>query len=131
MAGLTGSGKTTIAAVLANQGFEWLSVDEEVFRLHGRYGIDYPEDTYFERERPVVDAVRRRFVTLLREGKNVVLDHGLWTRDDRQRWRDLACAAGATPVLVYLRAERGELMTRLAALTAHVSCRHSAGVRSR
>ncbi|MFB6980337.1 AAA family ATPase [Streptomyces scopuliridis] len=42
--GLTGSGKTTIAQALATRGYVRLSVDEEVHRLHGRYGVDYPEE---------------------------------------------------------------------------------------
>ncbi|MFI2262150.1 hypothetical protein OHU45_27360 [Streptomyces tubercidicus] len=57
-------------------------MDEEVHRLHGRYGVDYPEHTYFERERPVVEAVRARFVKELEAGNDVVLDHGLWRRED-------------------------------------------------
>ncbi|MFF3517661.1 glycosyltransferase family 2 protein [Streptomyces sp. NPDC002573] len=52
LADLTGSGKTTVAQALADCGYLRLSVDEEVHRLHGRYGVDYPEHTYFERERP-------------------------------------------------------------------------------
>ncbi|MGW7277803.1 AAA family ATPase, partial [Streptomyces sp. NPDC054844] len=83
LAGITGSGKTTVAQALADHGYTRLSVDEEVHRLHGRYGVDYPEHTYFERERPVVEAIRQRFVKELEAGNDVVLDHGLWRRDDR------------------------------------------------
>ncbi|MET9142796.1 MULTISPECIES: AAA family ATPase [unclassified Streptomyces] len=62
LAGPTGSAKTTVAQALAARGFTRLSVDEEVHRLHGRYGVDYPERTYFERERPVVEAIRQRLI---------------------------------------------------------------------
>lgn len=113
LAGLTGSGKTTVATALAELGFQRLSVDEEVFRLHGRYGIDYPEDTYFEREQPVVDTARKEFATLLRDGSSIVLDYGLWTRAERSRWRGIARGAGAMPLLVYLPMERDELLARL------------------
>ncbi|GAA1313666.1 MULTISPECIES: AAA family ATPase [Brachybacterium] len=113
LAGLTGSGKTTVATALTELGFQRLSVDEEVFRLHGRYGIDYPEDTYFEREQPVVDAVRREFTTLLHDGMSIVLDYGLWTRAERTRWRDIARGSGGIPVLIYLPVERDELLARL------------------
>ncbi|MFF5668231.1 AAA family ATPase [Streptomyces griseofuscus] len=114
LAGLTGSGKTTVAQALATRGFTRLSVDEEVHRLHGRYGVDYPEHTYFERERPVVEAIRQRFIKELAAGNDVVLDHGLWRRSERDAWRQAASEAGGHPLVVYLPADREELLRRLA-----------------
>ncbi|MFJ2740343.1 AAA family ATPase [Streptomyces sp. NPDC087440] len=111
--GITGSGKTTLAKALAERGFTRLSVDEEVHRLHGRYGIDYPEHTYFERERPAVETIRQQLTAKLTAGHDVVLDHGLWTRADRTAWQTTARQAGGQPVLVYLPADRDELLTRL------------------
>ncbi|MGW5659467.1 AAA family ATPase [Streptomyces sp. NPDC003758] len=114
LAGLTGSGKTTVAQALAARGFTRLSVDEEVHRLHGRYGVDYPEHSYFERERPVVQAVRQRLIQELRDGNDVVLDHGLWRRSERDDWRQAVREAGGRPLVVYLPADRDELLRRLA-----------------
>ncbi|GAA0488794.1 AAA family ATPase [Streptomyces stramineus] len=114
LVGITGSGKTTLAQALADRGMIRLSVDEEVHRLHGRYGIDYPEHTYFERERPVVDAVRRRLTEHLAAGDDVVLDHGLWLQVDRDAWKKLVEAAGGRWRLVYLPVDRDELLRRLA-----------------
>lgn len=113
LAGLTGSGKTTIAQALADRGFLRLSVDEEVHRIHGRYGVDYPEHTYFEREQPVVKATRDRFIQEIEAGNDVVLDHGLWRRAERDAWRQAAHEAGGLPVVVYLPVERDELLRRL------------------
>ncbi|MEU0278788.1 ATP-binding protein [Streptomyces sp. NPDC006195] len=113
LAGLTGSGKTTLARALSGRGFTRLSVDEEVHRLHGRYGIDYPEDTYFAREAPALTTIRDRFTAELGAGHDVVLDHGLWQRQDRNSWKEAARTAGGLPVLVHLPATREELLRHL------------------
>ncbi|MFG3126726.1 AAA family ATPase [Streptomyces tendae] len=112
--GITGSGKTSLAQALATRGLIRLSVDEEVHRLHGRYGVDYPEHTYFEREAPAIDAVRAQLVEHLQAGQSIVLDHGLWRRSDRDAWKKTVRAAGGRPLLVYLPASREELLRRLA-----------------
>ncbi|MFI6286069.1 AAA family ATPase [Streptomyces sp. NPDC051018] len=114
LVGLTGSGKTTVARFLAGHGFVRLSVDEEVHRLHGRYGVDYPEHTYFERERPAVETIQERFIKELQAGNDVVLDHGLWRRTDRDAWRLAAHEAGGHPLVVHLPVGRDELLRRLA-----------------
>ncbi|WP_405399563.1 AAA family ATPase [Streptomyces microflavus] len=114
LVGITGSGKTTVAQALADHDYKRLSVDEEVHRLHGRYGVDYPEHTYFERQRPVVEAIRARLVKELEAGNDVVLDHGLWLRKERDAWQQTAREAGGQPVVVYLPAGREELLERLA-----------------
>ncbi|MFH8357900.1 AAA family ATPase [Streptomyces sp. NPDC018057] len=113
LVGITGSGKTVLAQTLAARGMVRLSVDEEVHRLHGRYGVDYPEHEYFEREGPVVDAVRQQLADELAAGHDVVLDHGLWLRGDRDAWKKTIEAAGGRWALVYLPVEKAELLRRL------------------
>lgn len=113
LVGITGSGKTVLAQALADRGMVRVSVDEEVHRLHGRYGVDYPEHEYFEREGPVVDAVRQRVSDELAAGRDVVLDHGLWLRADRDAWKKTVEAAGGRWALVYLPVEKTELLRRL------------------
>jgi predicted kinase len=113
LVGITGSGKTTLAKALEQRGLTRLSVDEEVHRRHGRYGVDYPEYEYFARERPVLDAIRQQLITYLDDGRAVVLDHGLWLRDDREAWKKTVESAGGTWRLVYLPVERDELLRRL------------------
>jgi predicted kinase len=113
LSGLTGSGKTTFAKRLEAEGVMRLSVDEEVHARHGRYGIDYPEHEYFQRERPVVEEVQRRLAELVRAGQDVVLDYGLWRRVERDAYKRLVEAHGGQWRLVYFRADREVLLRRL------------------
>ncbi|MFI0107889.1 ATP-binding protein [Streptomyces globisporus] len=116
LVGLTGAGKTTYAQrKLEPAGAVRLSVDETVARDHGRYGVDYPENEYFEREAPAIAEVRDRMVELVGQGRDVVVDHGLWTRQAREEWRKLAEDAGGRPRLLYFPVDQEELLRRLAA----------------
>ncbi|MEE1740070.1 ATP-binding protein [Streptomyces sp. BE147] len=115
LVGLTGSGKTTYAQrKLEPEGAVRLSVDEVVHARHGRYGIDYPENTYFEKESPVVAELHERLAELVAEGRDVVWDHGLWPRKDRDAMKDLVEAAGGRWRLLYFPVDREELLRRLA-----------------
>ncbi|WP_282685941.1 MULTISPECIES: ATP-binding protein [unclassified Streptomyces] len=115
LVGLTGSGKTTYAQRrLKPEGAVRLSVDEVVHERHGRYGVDYPENTYFEKEAPVVSELHERLAELVAEGRDVVWDHGLWPRKDRDAMKELVEAAGGRWRLLYFPVEREELLRRLA-----------------
>jgi predicted kinase len=114
LAGLTGSGKTTYARRLEAEGVLRLSVDEEVFARHGRYGVDYPEHEYPERERPVVRDIRNRLAEAVRAGRSVVLDYGLWLRTEREEYKKLVEDAGGTWRLIHLKVDKAELLRRLA-----------------
>ncbi|WP_304451407.1 ATP-binding protein [Nocardiopsis sp. YSL2] len=115
LVGLTGSGKTTYTrSVLEPRGVVRLSVDEEVHRRHGQYGVDYPEWEYFERQAPVVEWTRQRLHELVAEGRDVVVDHGLWRRAEREEWKKLVEAAGARWRLLYFPVGEAELLRRLA-----------------
>ncbi|MHC5905294.1 AAA family ATPase [Streptomyces sp. S6] len=114
LVGLTGSGKTTYAQrKLEPVGVVRLSVDERVFERHGRYGVDYPEHEYFAREAPVVAEVRRELVELVKAGRSVVVDHGLWRRKEREDWKHLVRDAGGAVRLLYFPVAREELLRRL------------------
>jgi predicted kinase len=102
LTGLQGSGKTTLARALEDLGFLRLCPDERVWQVHGHYGRDFPRGQYRVRERPVLDQIAAELHTLLVEGHDVVLDHGLWTVEDRSHWRRIGERAGADVPLVYL-----------------------------
>lgn len=115
LVGLTGSGKTTYAQqVLKPGGAVRLSVDELVYQRHGRYGVDYPEQEYFAREALALAEVRERLAQLVKAGQDVVVDHGLWLRRDREEWKKLIEQAGGRWRLVYFDVPRRELLRRLA-----------------
>ncbi|MFD5342301.1 AAA family ATPase [Streptomyces anulatus] len=113
LAGLPGSGKTTVARELEAQRFLRVCPDERVFEQHGHYGRDFPRGSYKIRERPILAEVAAEVRTTLATGRDVVLDHGLWTRDERQEWREVGEDAGAAVTLVYLPASHDELWERI------------------
>jgi predicted kinase len=107
MVGLPGSGKTTRARQLEREHQALrLTPDEWMIPL---FGQSQPNGTR--------DVLEGRFVWLamhaLRIGCNVVLDFGVWSRDERSALRDLALQAGAECVLVYLPVARAEQRNRV------------------
>ena len=71
-------------------------------------------EEYFDRERPVVQELRRRLVELVESGRDVVLDYGLWRRSDRDAYKRLVDAHGGRWRLLHFKADRGVLAQRLA-----------------
>ncbi|MFB7395748.1 AAA family ATPase [Streptomyces sp. NPDC056191] len=113
MVGLPGSGKTTLSRALTDRGFVRLCPDEEMFRRHGVYGVDFPRGLFPTLERPVLADVAVELREQLKAGRDVVVDHGFWTPEDRAKWRSIATEAGATPLLVYLAVSHDELWGRI------------------
>jgi predicted kinase len=108
MVGLPGAGKTTRAAELA--------VVHRALRLT-------PDEwmiTLFDGTQPAGkrDLLEGRLVALalqaLRLGTNVVLDFGLWSRDERSALRWLATSAGASCRVVYLPVDADVQRARIA-----------------
>ncbi|MFF8618149.1 AAA family ATPase [Streptomyces sp. NPDC015350] len=113
MAGLPGAGKTTLARKLEQQGFLRLCPDERVWRKHGHYGRDFPRGQYKVRERPILAEIAIELHAALGAGRDVVLDHGLWTSNERQEWIRVGRDAGAVVTLVHLPGKVDALWDRL------------------
>jgi predicted kinase len=112
--GLPGAGKTTYAQRFERAGYVRLSIDEEVWRRFGRYGVDYESERYAELSAIAESALRGRLVMLIGQGRNVVVDFTFWQRARRERYKQLIIDAGGTWRLVYLRVDPALLRRRLA-----------------
>lgn len=115
LCGLTGAGKSTYAAKLEAQGLKRLALDEAVFESHGRYGVDYPEQEFATHEAEARNQLDDRLVELVRNGESVVLDYGFWSRQDRERYKQLINDSGGECKLLYFKAAPDLLQKRLAA----------------
>lgn len=115
MVGLPAAGKTSRARELASA---WnalrLTPDEWMIPLFGQ------EQPHGKR-----NIVEGRLIWLalsaLRNGVNVVLDFGVWGKDERSALRTLAASVGAKSELVYLRVDEEEQWRRVQARTDAVT----------
>jgi predicted kinase len=109
MVGLPASGKTSRARELASaRGALRLTPDEWMIPL---FGQEQPEG-----KRNVLEG-RLIWLALsaLRSGVNVVLDFGVWAKDERSALRALAASVGAKSELVYLHVDEEEQWRRVQA----------------
>jgi predicted kinase len=105
--GLPGTGKTTAARRIEveQQAFR-LTKDEWVKALYGK-----------ENPPPAQDVIEGRLIQLalraLELGNNVVIDYGLWSRDERSALRNAAAALGARVEMRYFDLTPAEQRHRL------------------
>lgn len=113
LCGVAGSGKTTYAKQLEAQGYVRLSIDEEVWARFGRYGIDYDPAKYPQLSATAEEALRASLLTLVEQGRDVVVDFSFWQRATRDRYKRLVEAGGGTWRLFHLKADPVLLRERL------------------
>lgn len=109
LVGLPAAGKTSRARELASEwGALRLTPDEWMIPLFGQQQPD--------RKRNVLEG-RLIWLALsaLRSGVNVVLDFGLWGKDERSALRALAASVGASSELIYLQVDEEEQWRRVQA----------------
>lgn len=105
--GLPGTGKTTAARrIEAEHGALRLTKDEWMKALYGR-----------ENPTSASDVIESRLIQIgmraLELGINVVIDYGLWSRDERCALRQAAADIGAAVVICYFELTPAEQQARL------------------
>ena len=95
------------------EGYVRLSIDEEMWKTYGRKGIDYPNEQYEKLSEIVEMALQKELLSLIQQGKHVVLDFSFWNKANRAYYKRLIEKAGGTPELVYMKASKGTLQKRL------------------
>jgi predicted kinase len=107
--GLPGSGKTTLATVLAASMSACRMCPDDWMMASGINLWDEPVRAQIEAFQLTLS------LDLLRAGNNVVIEWGVWTREERDALRDAARSIGASVELHYLSAETEELWRRIVA----------------
>ena len=113
MCGVAGAGKTTLAKQLEAAGYLRLSIDEEVWRQYGRYGVDYPASAYAAYSAAVEVQLQDQLVKAIHEHRPVVIDFSFWSRKKRDAYRRRITDAGGQVRLIYLKASPECLRRRL------------------
>ena len=119
MVGLPCSGKTTLAHKLEHDlPALRLNLDEWHIRLFGQ-DVEEPEhDVRHSLIETNLWNIARRVLAL---GMDVILDYGLWAREEREDYRLRAKQLGASSEVHYLDVPEDELMRRLAIRNSQLS----------
>nr|WP_237706225.1 ATP-binding protein [Ornithinibacillus scapharcae] len=113
MCGVAGSGKTTFSQQLEKEGFVRLSIDEEIWATHGRYGIDFPMEKIEEYKIRAESKLRDLLIQLIQDKQQVVIDFSFWNRERRDQYKQLIERSGGKWKLVYLKLHPDDLRERL------------------
>ena len=113
MCGVAGSGKTTFSKQLEKNGFVRLSIDEEIWATHGRYGIDFPMEKMEEYKKEAESKLRTILLKLIQNKQQVVIDFSFWDRARRDDYKQLIETSGGKWKLIYIKVDPVELRNRL------------------
>jgi predicted kinase len=113
MCGVAGSGKTTFSQLLEKEGFVRLSIDEEIWAVNGRYGIDFPLEKIEEYKKVAESKLRNYLIELIHDKQQVVIDFSFWDRARRDQYKQLIEKAGGKWKLIYIQVHPDDLRERL------------------
>ena len=110
--GLPGSGKTTMAKeVEKTRGAVRINTDEWVAAL----GVDFFDDAFRAK---LQVRLYEHGIALLKLGQSIIVEDGLWRRDERDSYREVAHKLGAAIEIHYFDLPFDELWRRLEARNA-------------
>lgn len=113
MCGVAGSGKTTFSKQLEKEGFVRLSIDEEIWAVHGRYGMDYPIEKIEDYKLEAENKLRNLLIKLITDKKQVVIDFSFWERAKRDQYKQLIENSGGKWKLIYIKVHPDDLRERI------------------
>lgn len=113
MCGIAGSGKSTFSLKMEEYGYIRLSIDEEVWAVNGRYGIDYPVEKYRDYLNEAHLRLHDKILQFIQDKQRVVVDSSFWRRSERNEYKRLVEQAGGQWRLIYLKVHPEELRRRL------------------
>ncbi|MER2174573.1 MAG: ATP-binding protein [Carnobacterium sp.] len=97
MCGAAGSGKTTYAKILEQQGYTRLSFDEESFK-RGYKVHPLPKVIYDE----IKKTLDKELHELIVQNRNIVLDYSFWSRQMRDEYKDKLIPFGIKPEIILM-----------------------------
>ena len=119
MVGLPCSGKTTLAQKLEHE-LPALRLNLDEWHIH-LFGQDAEEPEHHNRHSLIEAQLWNIASRTLELGTNVILDYGLWAREEREDYRSRAKQLGASSEVHFLDVPEDELMRRLAIRNSQLS----------
>lgn len=97
MCGAAGSGKTTYAKILEQQGYSRLSFDEESFKRG--YRVHPLPKVVYDKIKSILD---KELHELIVQNRNIVLDYSFWSRQMRNEYKDKLIPFGIKPKIILI-----------------------------
>ena len=94
-------------------GFILLSIDEDIWKHKGRFGIDYPAEHYEQYKTESEMRLRYELINLINEKKDVVVDFSFWQQSRRNEYKRLIEEGGGRWELIYLKVQPHVIRERL------------------
>lgn len=111
LCGLPGSGKTTFSLTLQKQNNAIAySSDEWIINLFGK---KFPPEEFQKYQKIAKQKILKSAKINILHKKNIILDFGLWKKDDRTKYINWAKSLNADPIIYFFNTNTETLIKRL------------------
>jgi predicted kinase len=110
LCGLPGAGKTTYAKELESKGVIRFCPDDWILSI---LGVEYTREKDAEIRTNLEKQMLNMAVNICKQGYDVVLENGFWTKSERDEYQNFANDFGIPTKLVYLPAIKEVLWSRI------------------